>query len=324
MRSVSASKRRSVRQPWDQPFNNSSIWNTPLGTGAVWSLPTDADTIDLRTPNGNVNSLYYGMPIYVGTSSDPVKTLTSLYNSPPPPQSIHVPAGAHTLDDTDRHLSFFDQTNPTKFWSFWDCTANGDGSGWTCQLGQVDNTCGDGMGDGATMAQGYNNFNWGLGTMRSWELNAGKIEHMLRYTLATTKVKYKPTPEWPQTSQDGFASSSTYTGNVYFGATIGIPQSVDINSLGLSAGGLIVATCLQNYGAMMRDTAGDTFTGGIVLYAEPDMESTTILSQIRGDMNKISPVLCILRNQAPATPNGGGNRVVSGPGRLNLTTCPLA
>jgi len=83
----------------------------------------------------------------------------------------------------------------------------------------------------------------------------------------------------------------------------------------LTKGGLILATALQQYGAMIRDTDGPD--GPLNLYAQPSAEGSTVLAQMRQDMPKIQAVMCVLRNQSASTVNGGGQSIA--PAALPLT-----
>ena len=51
------------------------------------------------------------------------------------------------------------------------------------------------------------------------------------------------------------------------GSTFGIPMSVNLNSLGLSQGGMMLAKALQNYGGVWRDMGG---TNQVTFYSTPE------------------------------------------------------
>src|ERR1700693_5399313 len=86
---------QAARNPNTIPFASDSVWNIGIGSGAAWSNSTDADASQLHGLYGAVNTDTWGQPIYFGTASDPLVTVTNtdtLY--PVPPQQIHVPIGA--------------------------------------------------------------------------------------------------------------------------------------------------------------------------------------------------------------------------------------
>jgi hypothetical protein len=194
-------------------------------------------------------------------------------------------------------------------WSYWGCSGNTQ-SGFTAGLGAVDEVCG-------ALASDYN---FGIGTIRQWELDAGTITHMLRIALPLNRVKSPTTVwnqgiPWPMTHEDYFGPTE-YTGNVPFGSTCGIPANVDLSTLVLTNGGLMLATAIQKYGVMIRDTDGTD--GPIAFYAEPSTETSPVIAQMRQDLPKIQKVMCVLRNQSATTVNGGGASIA--PAALPLIT----
>jgi hypothetical protein len=108
---------------------------------------------------------------------------------------------------------------------------------------------------------------------------------------------------------------------VLYGSTIGIPADVDVDALGLSASGRVLARALQDFGALQRDTGGDK---GINFFAEPATEGAPELADMRKDLPKIVAALAILRNQNPASMNGGGKRRRPPPEGLDAAICPAA
>jgi hypothetical protein len=286
------------RDPFLQPFASSSLWNTSLGSAARWSKPEDADARDLHAPGPAVNAGEWSMPYFIAAPDQPKLLFRDRDpNRPIANQRIAAPGGIHPAlpIDGDRHIILFDPSKRFMF-HYFDCS--GTAEGFDCALAQKDDTCKTGLG-------GYG---WGTGVIRRWELEAGGIEHMLRFSLPMTLTKSggnRPGGEaWPATGEDYFGPQK-YSGHVLFGSTIGIPASVDIDALGLSPSGRVLAKTLQDYGALQRDTGGER---GIIFYAEESAESLPQLQAMRADLPKIVPYLQVLRNQGPATPNGGGAR----------------
>ena len=62
---------------------------------------------------------------------------------------------------------------------------------------------------------------------------------------------------WPNGHEDYYGPRD-YTGSIVAGSTFGIPMSVNLNSLGLSQGGMMLAKALQNYGGIWRTRAAAT------------------------------------------------------------------
>jgi hypothetical protein len=325
-----------TREPWDQPFSSTSVWNTPIGSGAQWSDPaTDAGTAQLITVNGVINAGNWGQPVYVAGAGDPVITVTDTDTDEPiRPQTLHSPIDAIPAPPSaaggDHHMAWFDLTQPTNMFSYYACSFNNGNDvtgGVTCRLGGVWDACGDGVTN--SMAPG-SDYNFAIGTIRHWELQAGKIQHVLRYSDSSDLAK-SPGPTWtsnipwPNTHEDlngpncGAADGNGYCGTLDAGLTLGIPASVNLNSLGLSQGGMMIATALQQYGAIWRDSGGHN---QITFYAEPQDDNDPLVNQARGDMNKIVPLLRVLLNQGPNSINGGGTPLVTGPPPIDPTYCP--
>ncbi|MCP3168484.1 hypothetical protein, partial [Myxococcus qinghaiensis] len=82
-------------------------------------------------------------------------------------------------------------------------------------------------------------------------------------------------------------------------------QSVDINTLGLTAEGKMVAQALQDFGAYVTDATGGT----VAFYVEPTAPSS-FASNLRRDAPKLRAVMRRVTNNSAATPNGPGARRV--------------
>lgn len=286
------------RDPTLQPFSSFSIWNTPIGSGAQWSNPSDPDTIDVHHPGAYINAGEWSMPVYIGDPSQAHATFTDSDSTYPIATAmLNVPSNAAPalpVAGGDHHMIVFDAAKQNMY-SYFNC--NVVFGGFACGQSQKDSVCHEALA-------GYG---WGAGVIRSWELQAGTIRHMLRYALPVTLTKAGTTwltgLAWPAMRSDYEGPLGLYTGNVLYGSTVGIPASVNITTLGLTPSGLVLAQALQDYGAVQRDTGG---TGGIVFYAEQAAEGLPQLNDMRNDLVKIVPYLAIMRNQAPGSVNGGG------------------
>ena len=109
---------------------------------------------------------------------------------------------------------------------------------------------------------------------------------------------------------------SQYTGNIVAGVTIGIPADVNLNSLGLSQGGMMLAQALQDYGAIWRDSCGSRT---ICFYSTPESDGNPLIQGMRADLAKIVPLLTIMRNQGPNSVNGGGASILTAQGPFTAT-----
>jgi hypothetical protein len=302
------------RDPSIQPFRSYNIWNTAIGSGAVWCASTDADCTELNGLSGFVNSGAWSSAIYNASISDPVITARAFFNAwpylsfsymSPWNESFAPAAGAdHNMDVYDPTKSIIQEGD--------NCAITSSPYTVVCAPQTQTPACSGANGVGI-------NIN---GMMRVSEIEAQYYPHMLQYTLPLTALKmpkYYWQVAWPQFMIDYFVEG--YSGTIQPGATIGIPSTVNINALGLTADGLGVARALQDYGAMPRASGG---TGAFILSAEQAAETAapTQLANIRSDILKMVPVLAILRNQGPNSINGGGTPRVAAQPRINQSICP--
>ena len=293
--------------------HRSSVWNIGIGSNAQWSPSTDVDARQLHGLNGAVNAGAWGQPIYFGTASDPLVTVTNtdpLY--PVPPQQIHIPANALSAAiGTDAHMSFYDATQPGKLWTYFGCKfVNGHDvtGGITTALGGVWDTTGDGLTNTVTPGSDYN---FAAGVITDYDVSQAAINHMVRLAISADALKspganWMQNIPWPNNHED-YSGPQDYTGSIVAGSTFGIPMSVNLNSLGLSQGGMMLAKALQNYGGLWRDLGG---TNQVTFYSTPENENNPLIQQMRADMAKIVPVIEVMRNQGPNSVNGGGTPVV--------------
>lgn len=328
---ASGASAQTYREPWAQPFSDGSVWNIPVGSDAEWSDTSDPGTAQILGARFGMVCTEWSQPHFIGSAADPVVTVRCTDTTfPVLPQRIHIPASARPAAGADKHMNFFDRTNPRRMWSYWGCKfENGRDAtgGITAGLGGVSDTCGDGI---RTLGKGYGIYNFGIGTVRTWELAADGVRHVLRYSVSPDiarmprntgrpGVDWLTDVPWPDRNTD-YWGDRDYKGKLIYGATIGIPHRVDLRGLGLSRGGAIIATTLQQYGAIMRDTGGNN---QVQLYVDPAcaVRSPELVEQIYADMHRIGPHLRVLKNQGSTSINGGGRPLVPGPPRLDPLIC---
>jgi hypothetical protein len=299
----------TVRLPWNQPFAADSPWNIGIGSGAQWESPNSPVIQELHSLNGMINVADWSLPVFTGTASDPLVTIVTTDGEMAPVQ-IHVPLDAVPSGGTDRNMSFFDETQPGHVWTFWNVQFdNGHdvSGGMTAGLGSVFDTAGDGFSN-PSYNPGQVGANYVGGIITPYDLSQGTISHMLRIALSDGVEAMPAGATWdtqlpfPITNVD-YNGPTAYTGIIPAGSTFGIPASVDLSTLGLSQGGLMVARALQQYGAVWGDTAG---TNQFTIYSEPQTAGNPLMQQAQADMQKLMPYMSILSNQSAETVNGGG------------------
>jgi hypothetical protein len=227
------------------------------------------------------------MATYTASAADPIRTVTShagqwQYRIP----NNAVPSGP---TDGDRHLLVIDPTGQfvDECWLASKQT-NGD---WWCEYHVRNDLRGAGVGTGGVRAYGGSALG---GLIRTWELQQAKIQHALALAMPRRYLKHGPV--WPASSEDG---NAVYEGTLNMGTLVAIPGSVDLSSLGLSPGGLVIARALRDYGAYIVD-ASENFT----LYAQPSAEG--LLNDARADLERIRAQLRIVTNSSSSSVGGGG------------------
>lgn len=151
-----------------------------------------------------------------------------------------------------------------------------------CQNGDVIGTMAsftDPSGDGSGKANGrcaslIPNY---AGLIREGEVAGGSIDHALACTfppaLLTCEVVYPAV---------AFDMSDRYQGTVPMGALLALPASLDLASLQLSPGALVIARAAQRYGIYVVDRGGE----GLTLKADQNA-ADAVTPEIRNDLYKI-------------------------------------
>jgi hypothetical protein len=280
------------REAWRWPFSAESPWNYGVGQGARFEQPTDPATSSLLDPRAKpwVNTSSYSHPVVRASGDDPVATVT-LPNGRPPVQ-LRIPGWARPAQGGDGHLHvvepggrYVDETFKLK----------GANPSWTAGHHARIDLHGPGVGTDGTRAYGGSAI---AGLIRTWELEAGTIRHALALAVPTDQLRAGPV--WPATREDRHGARS-YRGGLPMGAFAAIPPDVDVEALGLSPEGLVVARALQRYGAYVVDAAAGSF----VLYAEPGAPAEAI-SRLRADVGRLRGHLRVVANNGPKSVNGGG------------------
>jgi hypothetical protein len=315
------------RDPMLWPFSLSP-WNRPLGDGAVYSAPGSANTIDAQQYDIGINAGNWSHPIYQAVAANPTYDLyrrtsggysvaANFSNQQfrrsfkVPPDAAPASNGSSPTDQAfDGHMHVID---PAKTFVDEMYAAAGGPAGSIDHAGRrISETNGGRFmlhGDGLTVVSGTGQGSRAYkgagmaGLIRRWELEAGEIRH----ALACAYRHEQAAPNsfvWPALGTD--AQQSGNTGSLPMGALLCIPRTVNLASLGLTAGGLVFATALQRFGAYIVDRNSSR----LVFYAEPSCEGMTQLTQMRadGDSAIISNQLVrVTNNSSSGDVAGGGN-----------------
>jgi hypothetical protein len=262
-----------------RPFNDSSPWNTLIAQNPPLAPDSAALISDLRSSsqygqNLDVNIAEFSIPLYYATSSTPlVDVLAELgglgfsgTNGSNAHAMVPIPAGATPDPMSDHHIAIIDRAKNIE-WGMWNAS-NTNGK-WTCSLGATADLSGDGL-----RPYKPNNPTWYTshgpracgfpliaGLIRTEEIDAGRIDHALVIAYPHIRSGFYMSPA--STAQSRIGDDSIQTRGIPCGGHIQLDPSLNLDSLGLSRAGRIIAEALQRYGAYVGD-----YSGAISIYAE--------------------------------------------------------
>ena len=252
-------------------FPSTNIWNTPVDTAPLH--PLNAQWMDLI--NGHTAhplhpdfgymyaGHYNGIPYNLVGNSTPLVKVTFAPNAyisesdPLPAAGIPVPAGVFIEGDPvpvdltgDRHCILIDVDNKILH-EFFQATRMPDGTGQVMGYSRWDLTSNALRTDGWTSADAA-----GLpilpGLVRWDEIQAGAINHALRFTLSLT---WKP-HLWPA-RHDAPSGSAL---NPPMGMRVRLKSTFDISAY--SQTNQIILKALKKHGMILADNGGDWFISG--------------------------------------------------------------
>ncbi|MBF0443560.1 MAG: hypothetical protein HQK54_16765, partial [Oligoflexales bacterium] len=274
------------------PFDANDPWNLALGSSAVF------EDISSSTASANggasLNSTEYTHPVYIAQASDPLTTFKRSDGTQC--AQIRAPADAKPDPQSNGHLHVIDEKHENVVEN-WHATRNSDGS-FTSTACVVNPLKGPGVYAEWHGARAYGGSAI-AGLIRKGEISKG-IPHAL--AIATNLAGLNRNAPggkcyvWPASSCDSAGALYGTSGNLYMGSLLGIPPTVDLASLGLTAAGMVVGKALQDYGAYLVDTGW----GNIIFYTEPSA-SGEIPGGLTGDLNKLVSQLKVVTNNKPAS-----------------------
>lgn len=229
----------------DPLFTPDSPWNQPIGTN-VQLDPNSSTMVNAVDSRVNPTTQAFGMPLYIGTASDPtynVHTGDSLFNSKQP---IHIPNNAAASTGDDHWLFVYDTTQNLIF-EMW--LANKNGNTWSADTGDVYSPAGDGVLQPDGSKQSGNGGSYFGGVVNQNDATRGYINHALSLASQAT-LKNAGRPPMNQQTDGG-------NGVVPMGARFQLDPSVNCDRLsGASKGEIMICHAMQTYGGYMHDTGG--------------------------------------------------------------------
>jgi hypothetical protein len=262
-----------------RPFNDASPWNTLIPANPPLAPDSVALISDLRTSsrygqNLDVNIAEFSIPLYYAAPSTPlVDVLAELggqgftgTNGANAHALVPIPAGATPDPMSDHHIAIIDRARNLE-WGMWN-TSNTNGK-WTSSLGASADLAGDGLRPyKPTNPTWYTShgaracgFPLIAGLIRTEEIDAGKIEHALVIAYPHIRAGFYMSPA--STAQTRIGDDAIKTRGIPCGGHIQLDPNLNLDSLGLSRAGRIIAEALQRYGAYVGD-----YSGAISIYAE--------------------------------------------------------
>ncbi len=281
----------ATRDPALWPFSVDSPWNSPIGTSAVFGGADDPRTAAISSPDlyASINSAAWSFPVAMAQAADPVISV----RSPAGDLALRIPPGTEPAEPLggDASLHVVDPTRRVVD-EMWD--AQHSGASWSAGHHVRTDLYGPGVGQGGARAYGGSGFG---GLIRTWELFWGVMRHPL--AMALPRSLQRMGPVWPAIFEDSGAEE-TYGGPIPLGTLFAIPWTVNVEGLGLSRQGLLIAKALQQFGAYDVDSTD----GPMVFYAEASAEPW--LGSARDDVRRLQPLLRVVTNNTPSSRGGGG------------------
>lgn len=234
--------------PDSRLFSNSSPWNTPIGTNV--QLDPDSNAMANQLSGGlHVPAMFdFGMPIYVGTASDPAYNVQDGDGTFEAYQPVHIPDTAAPSPGSDKWMFVYDKTKNLIF-EMWQ--AHKDGNTWSANTGNVYSPTGDGIHQADGSLQGGNGASYFGGVVTDADMARGYINHALSLATQYTSEAVR----YPMRASDGGG------GDIPMGARIQLDPSINCKTLpGASAGEKMVCQALETYGGYVRDTGGVTLS----------------------------------------------------------------
>ncbi|MEQ8705924.1 MAG: hypothetical protein RIC19_18490 [Phaeodactylibacter sp.] len=272
-------------------FTPESFWNQPIGA-APKIAPDNQRWIQLLAndpscENVGVNVHAYTIPIYAVDSTTPRKIVLenavlqrghehftedqsdSLYHQHPDFRGQPVPIPEHLSPSpgSDAHVAIVDY-GAGKAWDMWYVFRDSSTGQWYSNTGMTYDLYGSGVFErgafGVQPGESIHQYGPGraagvpilAGTIMHHEVLAGKIEHKLAGALRY--VAYQEFVYPPATWTDG-----NFENGIPEGSTLQLDPELDLDQFELTAGELVVATAMQEYGIVIVD-----FAVGTTTYAE--------------------------------------------------------
>lgn len=172
-----------------------------------------------------------------------------LYDGPAHFTDVPVPAHATAAVGTDGEMTIYDPASDT-IWEFWQMRKNTTSGAWeACWGGRIDGLSTSGGVFGAPFGVSASGLVMAGGVISIEEAMRGRIDHAMILGVIDARMA----PSWPATRSDG---TSTDPDVVSEGQRLRLDPSINVQSLGLTPFGEMVARAAQTHGFIVADRAG--------------------------------------------------------------------
>jgi hypothetical protein len=267
------------------------MWSQ-LANGTVKTTGNSSSVEDSLRSGSQATNLYPCNPYsttVAGSKSVPPASMSNINAGWT--NAIYVPTNATPSPDTDAHIAIM-QPNGLFLEAYNTVVcANGD---IISPIASFTDPTSDGTGyQNGRVASLFPNYG---GKIRSGEISSGTIPHALCCTIPAAMLTEQIA--WPAYA---FDTNDHYTGTIPMGSLLAIPPTVNINSLGLSTQGKVIAHAAQDYGMYVMDTGG----GGITVQAELGATDANFPTEST-DLTTIVQHLMWISNNSLTNRGGGG------------------
>jgi hypothetical protein len=249
-------------------FPADNIWNTDISSlpvhprSAQWLASTAAATTNLHPDFG---APPYGFPFNLVDNTHPTVSVSFQYASESDPGPYPVGSDTAIENGSDRHALIINKNSCTLYELF---GLSGSGSSWTAGSGAIFN-----LGVDALRPAGWTSADAaGLpvfpGLVRWDEVQAGAINHAIRFTVQQTDQTYL----WPARHQAGAAANPALPP---MGARFRLKAGYNMSAL--SAQAKVILLAMQHYGLIVADNGSNWFFSGTQDPAWPD----SLLSELK-------------------------------------------
>ena len=282
---------RLARNPYLWPFSSSSPWNTPLGRGAQYE-PVNAPVF---LADGPLTDAAIPRRTFRAGPADPLRGVWVDGE-----RRADVRVAERTILPQGSDTFALMQAGRRFALELFNVRTRADGDLEAQEFERLD-LAGPGAGQIAGRARPFGFASLG-GLIRTRELESD-IPHALAIRVDKSRLNVQPPGGgicvWPATNLTRVPpANGEVTGNLHVGTLLALPPEVDVTKLGLPASMLAVAHALQDYGAYVTAPGPRP----LVLL----MEERPPGSEIDAALNRLVPLLQVVRNNTAQTPGGGG------------------